>query len=53
MKPPPHLQHVSACVFDAYGTLFDVTHRVLASHRRTVAPPTVHPSANLRKKRVI
>lgn len=24
MKPPPPLQHVSACVFDAYGTLFDV-----------------------------
>lgn len=25
MKPPPRLQHVSACVFDAYGTLFDVS----------------------------
>jgi 2-haloacid dehalogenase len=25
MKPPPHLEHVSACVFDAYGTLFDIS----------------------------
>lgn len=25
MQPPPHLRHVSACVFDAYGTLFDVS----------------------------
>ena len=23
MKPKPQLQPVSACVFDAYGTLFD------------------------------
>ncbi len=25
MQPPPHLKHVSACVFDAYGTLFDIS----------------------------
>jgi len=25
MKPPPRLEHLSACVFDAYGTLFDVS----------------------------